>query len=302
MSKIVVVGSANVDLVARVPALPIPGETVLGSEFVQVMGGKGANQAVAAAKLGAEVSFVAAIGIDTYGDACKTSYRSVGIDTRFLQRTQDAATGIALIGVAASGENSIIVVPGANSHLRSFHVDDAADAIRNADALMVQLEIPAETVGRAVAIAHAAGTRVILNPAPFRKLSPDLLRQINVLTPNLTEAEQLLGNVLGERKQLAEQICALGVENVVMTMGAAGAIAANTEGTYTVPAFPVDAVDSTGAGDAFNAGLAIALAEGANLREAAGFASAAAAVSVTRIGAQPSLPTRAEVEALLATR
>ncbi|MFP4323625.1 MAG: ribokinase [Anaerolineales bacterium] len=299
MTKITVIGSANVDLVARVPYIPEPGETIIGADFMQAMGGKGANQAVAAARLGGDVTFVARVGSDAFGEACILAYSAAGIATHGVLRTTGMTTGIALIGVADNGENSIIVVPGANHALSPADIDAQAEAIQSADVVLLQLETPLETVQRAVDIAYAAGRTIILNPAPYQPLPRALLEKISVLTPNLTEAGQLLGDALYEDSMMAQSLLGLGAQSVVMTEGANGAQVAGSLGHVKVPAYPVQAVDSTGAGDAFNAALGLALAEGRSLHQAAEFAAAAAALSVTKIGAQPSLPTRADVDAFL---
>jgi ribokinase len=298
--KIVVIGSANVDLVARVPYLPEAGETLLGSAFFQTMGGKGANQAVAAAKLGAEVTLIARVGDDMYGAACRAAYEKAGVKTLALQTTPLAPTGIALIAVADSGENHIIVVSGANAHLSPEDVEKHSEAIRSADAVLLQLEIPLETVEKAVEIAHSAGRRIILNPAPYRPLSRALLEKISVLTPNLTEAEKMLGGALaGDDRVLAQSLLGLGPQSLVLTLSARGALAAGSWGQARIPALPVTPLDTTGAGDAFSAALAVALAEGKALDQAARFASVVSGLAVTREGAQSGLPSRAEVEAHL---
>lgn len=299
MPRITVVGSANVDLVVRVPHLPAPGESVIGSAFMQTLGGKGANQAVAAAKLGAQVIFVARVGDDSFGATCIESYQAAGVATHAIQRTPQTATGIAVIGVADDGENSIMVAPGANMTLTPADVEAAAQEIRTADVLLVQLEIPEETVRTAVEIAHAAGVKIVLNPAPFRPVPRSILEKVSVLTPNETEAAHLLGRQPAHDEDLAKEILGLGAQSAVITLGADGALVAGSWGYTRVPAFKVKPVDTTGAGDAFNAGLGVALAEGKALDQAVRFAAAAAAVAVTRVGAQPSMPTRADVEGLL---
>lgn len=299
MTRIVVVGSANVDLVARVPYIPEPGETVIGTEFMQAMGGKGANQAVAAARLGAEVSLIARLGDDAYGETCLASYAESGVDTRAVQRTAGVSTGLALISVADNGENSIVVISGANAWLTPQDVQAHADLLTQADAILLQLEIPLETVSAAVEIAHQAGRRVILNPAPYRALPRTLLEKITVLTPNLPEAQHLLGTAMYEDTMMAKEILGAGPQNVIITLGGKGALVAGAWGQTHVDAYHVKAVDTTGAGDAFSAGLAVGLGEGLALDEAAKFAAGAAAVAVTRVGAQPSMPTREDVVALM---
>lgn len=299
MSKITVVGSSNVDLVVTVSHLPAPGETILGKDFMQALGGKGANQAVGAARLGAKVTFVARIGDDAYGEMCLAAYQKEGMNTDFVLKTHDTPNGIALIGVAENGENSIIVVSGANMQVTPEDVRAAEDEIRTSDALLLQLEIPDSATQMAIDIAHQNTIPIILNPAPYRDLPREWLQKVTVLTPNEREAHQMLGGTPKNEEELAKGILGLGVQSAVITMGARGALAAGSWGRVFVPARQVKPVDTTGAGDSFNAALAVALAEGSSLHEAVKFASAAAALSVTRAGAQPSLPTRAEVEAFL---
>jgi ribokinase len=302
MAKIAVVGSANVDLVARVPRLPLPGETIIGSEFLQAMGGKGANQAVAAARLGAEVAFIARVGDDAYGDACLHSYQEAGVNIEAVQRTPHTSTGIALIPVDDRGENHVIVISGANARLAAADVESAASLIRSADVLLLQLEVPDETNRAAINIAYEMGKTIILNPAPYRPIERSVLNKVSVLTPNLTEAEHLLGDVLADEEVLAKGILGAGVQSAVITLGAKGALVAGSWGWLRIPVYEVAAVDTTGAGDAFNAGLAVGLAEGKSLEQAARFASAVAALAVTKMGAQPGMPSRAQVEAFLSSR
>jgi len=293
MVKIVVVGSSNTDMVVKVPHLPAPGETVLGGEFVMAPGGKGANQAVAAARLGAEVTLVACIGEDIFGEQAAAGFRREGIDTRYLTRHPQAASGVALIAVDPAGENSIAVAPGANMHLSPDDVRAAAATIQAADGLLLQLEVPLETALAAAELAHQAGVRVILNPAPAPPSPPpaQLLACVDVLTPNESEVLKLADTPLGI-EGAARQALASGVGAVVVTLGAQGAL--------LVAGFRVQAVDTTAAGDAFNGGLAVALAEGKPLAEAVRFANACGALATTRLGAQPSLPTAQQVRRLLA--
>ena len=304
MVRVVVVGSANVDFVVQTPHIPRPGETVLGHDFVMAMGGKGANQAVGMARLGAEVTFVARVGQDVFGDQCLEAYRAEGIDTRFVSRDPDEATGVALIAVAADGENSITVASGANMRLLPEHVRAAEEAFRSADVLVMQLEVPLETVLAAAKLAAQHGVRVVLNPAPAQKLPPELLALVDVLTPNRIELAMLLGaqeaEIAGlDDAQLAERALSLGVANAVITLGAEGALVADANGAQRVPPFPVQPVDTTAAGDAFNAGLAVALGRGEPLAQAARYGAACGALATTKVGAQPSLPRAEDVAALL---
>ena len=306
--RIVVVGSINVDLVVRVATLPRPGETVLGGRFASVPGGKGANQAVAAARAGGHTTFVARVGDDSMGYAAIEAFRAEGIETDFITITPHTPTGVALILVDAVGENSIAVAGGANDRLSSDDIERARPAIEAADVLLLQLEVPLEAVARAVSIAQSAGTRVILNPAPARPLPAALLARVDILTPNETEGESLAspGHALvpsaADADALAGMLLGLGPRAVVLTRGAAGVLVAAEENCTHVPAFPVEPRDTVAAGDVFNGCLAVMLAEGLDLVAATRFAAAAAAISVTREGAQTSAPRRGEIEAFLAAR
>ena len=282
--KIVVVGSSNTDMVVKADRIPAPGETVLGGAFVMVAGGKGANQAVAAARLGAEVSLVARLGADTLGDQAIAGYRNDGILTDLVVRDPDRPTGVALILVDAKGENSITVALGANEALLPDDVDRAADRIRAADAVVMQLEVPLAAVERAAAIAAAAGVPVILDPAPAPDggLPASLLRNVTCLKPNESEAERLTGipvvdTASAERAALV--LRGLGPRIVIITLGSQGAVIVDDAGARHVPAYCVTAVDTTAAGDAFTGAFA-----------------------ATRMGAQPLLPTRAELDAFLSER
>ncbi len=302
--RIVVVGSANMDLVVRVAHIPAPGETVLGGAFAAVPGGKGANQAVAAARLGAEVWFVGRVGDDAFGTALRAELQAAGIHTDYVMSEPDTASGVALIGVADSGQNAIIVAPGANGLVRPGDIEAARATIADADAVIVQLEIPRAAVAHAIGLAKSLGVRVLLNPAPVSlddPLPPELLALADVVTPNESEAASLLGFAAPETldmTQAARELRARGVANVVITLGGAGCLAANGAGVTHMAAPLVQAVDTTAAGDCFTGALAVGLAEGRSLEAAAQFAIRAASLSVTRAGAQPSLPTRAEVDAL----
>jgi ribokinase len=305
MAHIVVVGSANVDFVVQTPHIPRPGETVLGRNFVMAMGGKGANQAVGAVRLGAEVVFVARIGQDVFGDQCLDAYQREGIVTDYVTRDSEEATGVALIAVAENGENSITVASGANMHLTTAHVQSAVPVFDTADALVLQLEVPLETDVAAARLARERGVPVILNPAPARALPAELLGLVDVITPNRIELAQLARRSESEvqamsDEQLAHLALGLGVSGAVITLGAQGALAVGSWGRVRVPPFAVSPVDTTAAGDAFNAGLAVALAtRQKNLPDAAQYANACGALATTKYGAQPSLPRAAEVEALL---
>ncbi len=300
--KIVVIGSSNTDMVIRLARLPRPGETILGGEFTTAAGGKGANQAVAAARAGGDVTFVARVGRDVFGDQALAGFRRDRIETRLVLRDGRAPSGVALIFVAKDGENSIAVAGGANARLSPADVRRAAGAIRAADSVVLQLETPLPTFEAAAQLAARAGVRVILNPAPAQKLPERLLKLVSILTPNETEAELLTGVSVRDAssaQRAADELLQRGVGAVVITLGARGAFAATREFRRLVPGFRVKAVDTTAAGDVFNGALAVALGEGRGLIEAVQFANAAAAVSVTRLGAQPSAPRRQEIERLV---
>jgi ribokinase len=297
--KIVVVGSANTDMVARVDKLPHPGETVLASAFETVAGGKGANQAVAAARLGADVTFICRVGADSFGDAAIDGFKSDGIDVSYIVRDTDVPTGVALIGVSSTGQNSIIVAPGANGRLSVDDIDAAADAIRAADVVVAQLEVPLAAVGRAFQLAREAGAVTILNPAPALSFPCSLMSLTSVLTPNETEAATLCGvdDEDLDPVRAGATLRALGVETVIITLGAAGALLSTVEAADTIAGTLVEqVVDTTAAGDSFTGALAVAIAEGRPLNDAVRFANAAASISVARAGAQPSMPRRREVD------
>lgn len=300
-ARIVVVGSSNTDLVVRAATLPAAGETVLGTSFFRAAGGKGANQAVAAARLGAQVTLVARVGLDEFGQAALSTLRQEGIDTRFVIQDPEAPSGVALIVVSDEGENAIAVAPGANALLGPADVDRAAEEIEAADILLLQLETPMRTVARAVGRGREAGALVLLNPAPAAPVEAEVLRQVSVLTPNAGEAITLAGtggSGTEAARIAARELQSTGAESVVVTLGAEGALLDEGEVCTILPAPSVPAIDTTAAGDAFNGALAVALAEGAPLEAAVDFANRAAALSTTREGAQPSLPTRAEVDTL----
>lgn len=301
-SNIVVVGSSNTDMILQMAHIPRPGETILGGEFSMAAGGKGANQAVGAARAGGNVTFVARVGEDMFGEQAVTGFVEDGIDVEHIVRDGQAASGVALIFVADDGENSIGVASGANGRLSPADVEAAKDAIAAADVLVMQLETPLETVQAAAEIASAAGVRVILNPAPAQPLGDDLLRHVSILTPNESEAELLTGVKVEDEAgaaKAAKTLLAKGIETVLVTLGPQGAFVASADGSELVRGFQVKAVDTTAAGDVFNGALAVALAQGGSLPDSVRFANAAAALSVTKLGAQPSAPKREEIEAFL---
>jgi ribokinase len=300
--RILVVGSSNTDMIIRLERIPRPGETVLGGEFLTAAGGKGANQAVAAARAGATVTFVARVGRDDLGDRALAGLRRDRIGVNRVVRDPAAPSGVALIFVGRDGANSIAVAAGANGQLTAGDVERAESVFASASVLLLQLEIPLAAVEAAVALAARTGVSVILNPAPAQRLPRKLLRQVDILTPNETEAEGLTGIRVHDDASASRAVKALrqqGVGVVILTLGARGACVASGDTTMIVRGFRVKAVDTVAAGDVFNGALAVALAEGQPLPDAVRFAHAAAAISVTRPGAQPSAPTRAEINRFL---
>ncbi len=297
--RIVVIGSSNIDMVVKTDKIPSAGETRLGSEFVMVPGGKGANQAVCAAKLGAEVKLVARVGDDVFGEKSLANFRQVGIDTDYVTVDKKLPSGVALIAVDERGENAIVVAPGANSALAPADVDAAKGAIEEADAVVLQLEIPQETVEHAVRLAKSLGRTIVLNPAPIRHIRRGLMNDVDVLVPNEHEAAALLGSEpigANEASEAARRLLDMGVGAAVITLGSKGAYVLGRGEEGLVEAVKVEAVDTTAAGDAFTASLACGIAEGLSLMQAAAFAARVAAISVTRMGAQPSMPSREEVD------
>lgn len=298
---IVVVGSSNTDMIIKLDRIPRPGETVLGGEFVTAAGGKGANQAVAAARAGGRVGLVARVGRDALGDQALAGFAADRIDVSHVARDRGAPSGVALIFVATDGENSIAVASGANARLTPADVKKARAAIAGAAVVVMQLETPLATIQAAAEIAAKAGVDVILNPAPAQPLPDDLLGLVSILTPNETEAEILTGIAVTDEAtaaQAAEILLARGVGAVILTLGARGAFLATEGVRKRIAGFTMKAVDTTAAGDVFNGALAVALAEGRPLEDAVRFANAAAAISVTRMGAQPSAPKRREIDEL----
>jgi ribokinase len=300
-SEIVVVGSLNADLVTRVERFPAPGETVTAKGFAAHPGGKGANQAYAAARLGGRVAMLGCIGRDAYGELLMQSLRSAGVDVSPVNRDAEAPTGLALIALEASGENQIVVVPGANARLTPELVHAHAARIAAAAVVLLQLEVPLDAVVAAARIARDGGAAVILDPAPAQPLPASLLKCVDFLTPNQSELQTLTGRAVGKLAEHAARSLADGSPlRVIVKMGDVGALLVEANGQAFWPALRVEAVDATGAGDAFNAALAVTLAEGRPLPEAGRLAVAAGALCVTRAGAQPSMPTRQEVETALA--
>ncbi len=300
--RILVVGSSNTDMIVRLERIPRPGETVIGGEFTTARGGKGANQAVAAARAGGDVTFVARLGQDAFGDQAMVGFMADAIHTDHVVRDQAVPSGVAFIFVTKNGENSIAVASGANAKLSAADVRKAKSAFAGSDALLLQLESPLRTVQTAAKLAARVGVRIILNPAPAQPLPNELLRLVSVLTPNETEAELLTGievKSLAGAEKAADKLLHQGVGAVTITLGSRGAWVASEGVRQLVPGFRVKAVDTTAAGDTFNGALAVGLSEGMLLTEAVLFANAAAAISVTRMGAQPSAPARAEIKKIM---
>jgi ribokinase len=305
--NIVEVGSLNMDLVVRIPKIPRPGETLLGGVYRTFPGGKGANQAVAAARLGAHVAIIGCVGDDAFGREMRAILAREGIDITHVLVHPDEATGVALIQVDAQGQNSIAVASGANFRLTSANVEKAMQIIDGFDALVMPLETPLETIYTAARIASRKGAKVLLNPAPAQILEKDLLELVDVLLPNEYEIALMTGIQLQsatDTHQAAEKLLSLGLKNLVVTLGDQGALLfdGRTNQETPIPVCPVQAIDTTAAGDCFVGALAVGLCEGKSLSAAAEFASTAAALSVTRAGAQSSLPRREEVEQFMRER
>lgn len=302
MNRLVVLGSVNADHVLRVPHFPRPGETLTGHSYQVVPGGKGANQAVAAARLGAEVSFIARIGDDAIGHQMKAGFAQDGIDVSAVEQDETLPTGIAIIYVSDEGENSIGISAEANGALSPAMVKRFEPLIADAHTLLLQLEVPLESVFEAARLARFQGTRVVLNPAPAQPLSGELLALVDLITPNQTEAELLTGVKVTDEtsaREAAVRFHRMGIAEVMITLGSQGVYCSNAARQMLVPGFKVAAVDTTAAGDTFNGALLAAELAGDDFNAAVRFAHGAAALSVTRLGAQSSIPAKAEVDAFL---
>lgn len=298
MKKIIVIGSSNVDMVVRTSHLPAPGETILGGEFFMNQGGKGANQAVAIKRLGGNLIFMAKLGNDVLGRQSVGYFKKEGIDTRYIALDEDSASGVALISVDDHAENSIVVASGANMLLNEQDVDKMLEEMCEGDILLMQLEIPLQTVEYAARKAFGKGVKVVLNPAPARSLPKELFRHLYMVTPNRIEAEMLTGIKIANDanvEKVAEEICAMGVKNVIITLGSKGCLIREEGVSYRIDAFKVEPVDTTAAGDTFNGALCVGLSEGMDLKQAAVMASKASSIAVTRMGAQSSIPYREEL-------
>jgi ribokinase len=298
MSRILVIGSSNTDMVIKTEKLPVPGETILGGTFLMNPGGKGANQAVAAARLGGKVTFITKRGNDLFGNQVVGLLMREGIHTQYIVKDMKLPSGVALITVDSTGENSIVVAPGANGNLLEEDIPAAVFETTKYEILLLQLEIPINTVEYSAVAASQKGIKVILNPAPARKLSDNLLMHTWLITPNETEAELITGVTITDISSVekaAELIRERGVKNVIITLGEAGAYIKSEYFTGLIPGIKVMTVDTTAAGDVFNGALAVAISEGKALNEAVVFANKAASISVTRMGAQASAPYRNEI-------
>ena len=300
--KLVVIGSSNMDLVISLPRIPAIGETVLGGKSSMVFGGKGANQAVASIRSGGDIAYIAKVGNDLFGENMKNHFKREGFQTDLILTDAIEPTGIAQIFVSEKGENSIAVAPGANMKLLPKDIEPFTDLIKKSKVVLLQLETPLETVKYIVDIAYQNNVKLILNPAPAQKLSKNLFKKIWLITPNETEASLLTGIEVKDTPsavKAAEHLLKMGIKNVIITLGENGSLLCNEKGSESFKAFKAKAIDTTAAGDVFNGTLAVAITNEEPLHEAINFAAAAAAISVTREGAQPSIPTRNEIENFL---
>jgi ribokinase len=293
MPKIIVVGSSNTDMVIQSARIPRPGETILGGTFFMNPGGKGANQAVAATRLGGEVHFICKVGKDVFGDMALSQFAQEGMHTEFVQQDPSLATGVALINIDSHGENSITVASGANAALKISDIDQAEGIFSSGDVLLIQLETPLETVWYAIKKAHEKGLKVILNPAPAAEIPEDVYPYIYALTPNETETELLTGvqvDSLAKAHEAAQILLNKGLQNLIITMGSQGAYFQSANTKLFIPAQSVEAVDTTAAGDCFNGALAVAISQGKDWESGIRLACEAATRSVTQMGAQASMP------------
>jgi len=301
-SKIVVIGSSNTDMIIKMSRIPKPGETILGGKFNTAAGGKGANQAVAAARAGGEVTFVARVGKDMFGQQAVEGFKKDNINVENVITDENEPSGVAMIFVDDKGENSIAVASGANANLSIEDVENARDDVISANVVLMQLETPIDTIRAAAKIAKDNDVKVILNPAPAQKLDDELLSLLDILTPNETEAELLTGIEVKDvesAKKAGKALLEKGLEIVIVTLGSEGALLVTKNVTKLIKGFKVEAVDTTAAGDTFNGTLAVGIAEGKDMEDAIKFANGAGALSVTKLGAQPSAPLKSEIINLL---
>ena len=300
--KIAVLGSINMDIVVKCARLPTPGETITGHEALEIPGGKGANQAVSASRAGGQVTMIGRLGDDGFAEELWNTLKQDRINTDHVIRTHSSASGIAIVAVEDSGENSIMVVPGANGRVTPSDVDQAATAISKADILLLQLEIPIDAVERAICIATDSNVTVILDPAPMLEAVSDKMMRVDVICPNQSEATALAGHPVGSIEAAIAVVPLLhqrGAKQVIITMGSMGTIVSDGNSIDSIPPFKIVAKDTTAAGDAFAGALAVRLGQGASLVDAATFASAAGAIAATRLGAQPAMPQRKEIDRLV---
>lgn len=301
MGKIVVIGSSNTDLIATVKNFPAAGETIIGKSFLQVMGGKGANQAVAAHKLGGGVKFITCLGTDANGRNTLKYFRETGLDVSSALLVDDAPSGTAIILVDENGENCIVITPGANHRLSPGYIQEIKDDIADCEMVVLQMEIPYDTIKTVCELAHKQQKTIMLNVAPARKLDEEIIKMIDILVVNETEAEIVSGEKIEEsgEEAVVDKLLILGAKTVVLTLGKQGCLLKNDREYYSIPAFSVKAVDTTAAGDTFCGALAAGLTRGEGWKQALRFATAASAICVTRMGAQPSIPTEKEVNEFL---
>jgi len=301
MGKICVTGSLNMDLVIHTPKLPVMGETVIGSGFMTIPGGKGANQAIAAARLGGDVTMIGHVGDDAFGNSLKQNLQVNGVDVRHVKIMRNIPTGIAVI-VIKDGDNFIILDPGANFTITAKDIIEAENVIRESDILLLQMEIPQEAIEQAVDIAKQYGVKVLLNPAPARNMPDNFLAKVDVFIPNESECELITGMALKSINDAGEAVKYLrgkGIDQVIVTLGSRGVVYNNGNQILHKPAHKVTVVDTTAAGDSFTGALAVALTDGKSIDEAVDFANAAGALTVMKMGAQTSLPYKQEVEEFL---
>ena len=298
MSKLTVVGSSNTDMVVKTPRFPVPGETIIGGEFFMFPGGKGGNQAVAASRMGGDVSFITSLGDDIFGQNAMAGYKDEDIDMSGSIVHPNQASGVALITVNAEGENEIVVASGANNLLNVSHLEDCFDMLKSSPLILTQLETPLSVVSYLATFCREHNIPLVINPAPAQKLDSEILKGLYLITPNETETMILTGKEVSDEEsavEAAEKFMEMGVENVLITMGKRGAFFMNAKEQFMVAPPKVEAVDTTAAGDVFNGALVVFLSEGKSWKESIDLACKAAAVSVTRMGAQTSAPKRSEI-------